>query len=122
MSRRVRFIFLCLIGLLVAAANPCAFAADSSNEAAAVGMVALDDDQLASVNAGEFSLSDFAVKFQGFDVSIHDNEAGDFSLDIAQSAFNGAQGVFTTLQTVNSAVDLTVIVNIFLNTTGQSQG
>jgi len=35
-------------------------------------------------------------------------------MDIANSAFGGAQGVFTTLQTVNSAVNLDVVVNIYV--------
>jgi hypothetical protein len=73
----------------------------------------LSDEDLAGVTAGEFS-----VNLDGFDVVIQDNAAGAFTLDIAQSAFGGAQGVFTTLQAVNSAVNLSVIVNVYLN--GQS--
>ena len=73
----------------------------------------MSDQELEQVSAGEFSMS-----LDEFDVVIQDNKAGAFSLDIAQSAFRGAQGVFTTLQTVNSAVDLNVVVNIYLNRTG----
>jgi hypothetical protein len=73
----------------------------------------LSDEELAGVTAGDFS-----VNLDGFDVVIQENAASAFTLDIAQSAFNSAQGVFTTLQAVNSAVNLSVVVNIYLN--GQS--
>ncbi len=124
MNRRILWACLCLIGVLLLGLHTKAIAADFSDGGAAdtSGMVALDDEQLADVSAGEFNLSDFSVDFKNFSVSLQDNEASDFTLNIAQNAFGGAHGVFTTLQAVNSAVDLTVIVNIFLNTTGQSQG
>ncbi|MBI3996972.1 MAG: hypothetical protein HY352_04865 [Candidatus Omnitrophica bacterium] len=70
---------------------------------------ALNDEELSEIRAGEFQLN-----LDNFDVVIQDNQAGQFKVDIAQNAFRGAQGVFTTLQAVNSAVDLTVIVNIYL--------
>lgn len=70
---------------------------------------ALNDEELSDVCAGEFQLN-----LDNFDVVIQDNQAGQFKVDIAQNAFRGAQGVFTTLQAVNSAVDLTVIVNIYV--------
>ena len=73
-------------------------------------LAALSDEELGQVAAG-----DFQMNMENFDVMIHDNQAGRFSMDIAQGAFNAAQGVFTTLQAVNSAVDLQVTVNIFLN-------
>jgi len=73
------------------------------------GAAVLNDDELSDVMAGEFKMN-----MNNFDVRIQDNQAGQFNFDIAQNAFHGAQGVFTTLQTVNSAVDLTVIVNIYL--------
>lgn len=76
---------------------------------ASSGLVALSDTDLADVSAG-----DFATTVNGFDVTIQDNQAHEFTFDIAQSAFDSAHGVFTTLQTVNSAIDLTVIVNIYL--------
>ena len=76
------------------------------------GAVAMSDQELGQVSAG-----DFEVNLGTFDVLIDNNQAGMFTLDIARSAFGGAQGLFTTLQAVNSAVDLTVIVNIFLNQT-----
>lgn len=122
MNRRTIWACLCLAGLLVAGGSLRVWAADLSDAADTAGMVALDDDQLAGVSAGEFNLNDFAVEFKDFNVSLQDNQAGEFTMSIAQDAFNGAHGVFTTLQAVNSAVDLTVIVNIFLNTTGQTQG
>ena len=74
------------------------------------GFAEMDDQALSQVNAGSFEFM-----MDDFDVLISNNQAGLFNLDIANSAFNGAQGIFTTLQTVNSAVDLTIIVNIFLN-------
>ncbi len=70
---------------------------------------AMNDDELSDIRAGEFKMN-----MGNFDVLIQDNQAGQFKFDIAQNAFHGAQGVFTTLQAVNSAVDLTVIVNIYL--------
>lgn len=73
-------------------------------------LIALGDEELAQVSAG-----DFEIDLETFDVMIRDNEAGFFTLDIANTAFAGAQGLFTTLQTVNSAVDLNIIVNIFVN-------
>ena len=72
--------------------------------------VALTDEELGQVSAG-----DLQVSLEDFDVMISGNEAGLFTMDIASSAFNNAQGVFTTLMAVNSAVDLTVVVNIFFN-------
>ena len=72
--------------------------------------LAMTDDELAGVNAGVYDL-----QLPDFNVVLQNNEAGMFSLDISQEAFNGARGLFTTLQAVNSAVDLTVIVNIYLN-------
>lgn len=92
--------------ILVAAALLIAAGAPS----ATAGPASLSDDELAEVTAGEF-----AVSLDGFDVVIQDNQAGTFTLDIAQSAFDSAQGVFTTLQAINSAVNLSVIVNIYLN-------
>jgi len=74
--------------------------------------VLLSDAELSEVSAGE------QITLEDFDVSVYDNSAGYFTMDIAHSAFNGAQGVFTTLQTVNSSVDLNLIVNIYL---GQQQ-
>ena len=70
----------------------------------------LSDAELADVSAGdlEFALGEF-------DVFVSDNEAGFFTMDIAQQAFGGAEGIFTTVQAVNSAVDLNLIVNIYLN-------
>ena len=82
-------------------------------DAAPAGSERLSDAELGEVNAG-----DFQVALDGFNVAIENNEAGLFTLDIAQSAFNGATGLFTTLQAVNSAVDLTVIVNIYINGQG----
>jgi hypothetical protein len=74
------------------------------------GVTVLSDEELGGIEAGNI-----AFDLEDFNVAIQDNEAGVFTLDIAHSAFGGAQGVFTTLQAVNSAVDLTVIVNIYLN-------
>lgn len=85
-------------------ADPIVLAQAETNDPAV-----MDDDELSDVRAGEFKMN-----MNNFDVLIQDNQAGQFKFDIAQNAFHGAQGVFTTLQTVNSAVDLTVIVNIYL--------
>lgn len=73
-------------------------------------LASLSDDELAGVRAG-----DYQITLDRFDVMIQDNQAGQFTMDISEAAFNGAQGVFTTLQTVNSAVDMSVIVNIYVN-------
>lgn len=85
----------------------------------AMDMVALSDEELAEVSAGDFELRDLSLTLnrngEVFDVNLQNNVADRFTLDIAQGAFNSAQGVFTTLQTVNSAVDLSVVVNIFFN-------
>jgi hypothetical protein len=74
------------------------------------GAMALDDHQLSDVRAGDFEFG-----LEGFDISVSDNEAGLLTLDIAQNAFENARGLFTTLQAVNSAVNLNLIVNIYLN-------
>ena len=125
-------VFLVFLSLGTLAAPRCVVAAESpaaalqseasastptnqATPAEANDLVALDDQELAQIGAGEFQIA-----LDDFTVSIQDNQAGSFSLDIAQSAFGAAQGIFTTLQAVNSAVDLTVIVNIFLNGSGQS--
>ena len=81
----------------------------SSAHAAELAGAELNDADLAQVSAGSYDLT-----LDGFDINIANNEAGQFTFDIAQSAFANAQGIFTTLQTVNSAVDLTVIVNIYM--------
>jgi len=73
-------------------------------------LASLSDEELAGVSAG-----DYQITLDRFDVMIQDNQAGQFTMDISEAAFNGAQGVFTTLQTVNSAVDISVIVNIYVN-------
>jgi hypothetical protein len=78
-------------------------------------MIELSDAELSLAVGGVFE-----TQLGEFNVTIQDNDAGSFTLDIAQSAFQNAQGVFTTLQTVNSAIDLTVVVNIFLNSAGSS--
>lgn len=77
------------------------------------GLVTLSDEELDGVTGGDFELA-----LEGFDILIGDNEAGMFSMDIAQNAFDSASGIFTTLQAVNSAVNLSVIVNIYLNGQG----
>jgi hypothetical protein len=79
-------------------------------------LMALSDEEL-----GEIAAGDVQMTVEDLSVFVHDNEAGYFTMDIAQGAFNGAQGVFTTLQTVNSAVDLNVVVNIYLSGSQFSQ-
>jgi hypothetical protein len=79
------------------------------------GLVALTDEQLETVSGGDYELA-----LEGFEVLIAENEAGYFTMDIAQNAFDGAQGLFTTLQAVNSAVNLSVIVNIYVNSAAGS--
>ena len=78
-------------------------------------LVALTDEELAEVSAGDFELSDFEMSVNGFDVTLQDNGASMFTMDIAQNAFDSAQGVFTTLQAVNSAVQMSLVVNIYIN-------
>ena len=94
--------------------QPRALASDESGVPSSQEATALSDSELDEVSAG-----DFAMALDRFDLTIHDNQAGRFTMDIAEGAFNAAQGVFTTLQAVNSAVDLTVVVNIFLNSGSQ---
>lgn len=92
----------------------------SQGEAGSNGAIALSDEELGDVSAGDFQPNDLKLTLDQFNVSIQNNQAGLFTFDIGQNAFQGAQGIFTTLQLVNSAVDLNVIVNIFLN--GFQQG
>lgn len=116
MSRQKSTIFVLILGFLTgiaiwtvgsqsAWAEQQPVAVNSSEE-----LIALSDQQLSEVAAG-----DFAMALEDFNITVQGNEAGFFTMDIAQNAFNQAQGVFTTLQTVNSVVDLTVVVNIFLD-------
>lgn len=111
---------LLMMGVMVSGAPRAEAASLSELETGRIGVIALDapqetgmmglsDDQLADVSAG-----DFQTMLKDFNVNISDNQAGAFTLDIGQTAFGGANGIFTTLQAVNSAVDLTVIVNIYL--------
>lgn len=78
-----------------------------------VQFAAMSDDEMSEVAAGNFQL----LELDKFNVLIQDNEAGLFTMDIAQGAFHDAKGLFTTVQAVNSAVNVkaTMIVNIFLN-------
>ena len=94
--------------------------APSQGQADSNGLVVLKDEDLGDVSAGDFQPSDLKLTLDQFNVSIQNNQAGLFTFDIGQSAFQNAQGIFTTLQLVNSAVDLNLIVNIFLN--GFQQG
>lgn len=105
----LRKLSLFVITALAAWAVFPAWGPGSQATVAAAELTALSDDELGEIEGGELLMS-----LEDFDVFVHDNEAGMFTMDIAQSAFNGAQGVFTTLQTVNSAVDLNVVVNIYL--------
>jgi hypothetical protein len=102
-----------LTPLLVAAGlfvSPALSRADELPVDADAGLVALSDEQLETVTGGDYELA-----LEGFEVLIAENEAGYFTMDIAQNAFDGAQGLFTTLQAVNSAVNLNVIVNIYVD-------
>lgn len=76
-------------------------------------LITLSDEELAGFSAGEmeFSLDEFLLRIEG-------NSADMFSMGIAESAFAGAGGIFTTLQAVNSAVNMTLIVNIWLDGQG----
>ena len=75
----------------------------------------LSDAELAEVSAGDLGDLTENIELGAFDVFVSQNEAGMFTMDIAQHAFDGAQGFFTTVQAVNSAVSLNMIVNIFLD-------
>ena len=79
-------------------------------------LMALSDEEL-----GEIAAGDVQMTLEDLSVFVQNNEAGYFTMDIAQNAFDGAQGVFTTLQTVNSAIDLNVVVNIYLSGSQFSQ-
>ena len=98
-----------LVALLLVLGPVCAatFAADIPQS---MDIAELNDEELSAVTAGQF-----AINVEGFDVTIQDNQAGDFTLDIAQNAFDSASGLFTTVQAVNSAVSLSMIVNIYIN-------
>jgi len=101
-----------LFGLLVLACLWVLMAGGQSSWAASPDLMLLSDEELDQISgAGEIQLTK-----GDFDVFIGENQLGQFQLDIAPTAFQNAQGFFTTLQAVSSAVDLTVIVNIYLNT------
>ena len=76
-------------------------------------LTTLSDEELAGFSAGEIavSLDEFLVQMEG-------NSASMFDIGISESAFAGAGGIFTTLQAVNSAVNMTLIVNIWLDGQG----
>ena len=97
---------LILVSSLFTAPSVCRAESNASGE-----MVTLSDEDLEGVTGGDYELA-----LEGFDILIGDNEAGQFTMDIAQGAFDNAQGIFTTVEAVNSAVNLNVIVNIYLNT------
>jgi hypothetical protein len=80
------------------------------DDPAPTGSYAMSDEELGGIHAGEIGLS-----LDGWEILVQNNDAGFFTLDIAESAFGQAQGLFTTLQAVNSAVNMNVIVNIYLN-------
>ena len=74
-------------------------------------LVAMSDEELGGVAGGDLKM----LSLDNFNVMVQNNQAGLFTMDIAQGAFDQAQGVFTTVQAVNSVVDLSVVVNIYLN-------
>lgn len=78
-------------------------------EVAEVDDGSMSDEELAQVSAG-----DIDVDLGALDVILQDNLASQFGLNISSNAFQSAQGLFTTIQAVNSAVNLKLIVNIFL--------
>ena len=104
-------------GLVVSLAVACGLVLAVGHSAAWAGLSelrALDDNELRGVTAGDLDIqfgNDSLTFIQG-------NEAHTFSFDIGQGAFANAQGVFTTISAVNSAVNLDVIVNIYLGTQG----
>ena len=85
----------------------------------AAAPVILSDDELGEVRGGDLDIV-FDGKTAMFTSSVADNAARNFSMTVDQSAFAGAQGIFTTLQAVNSAVNLNVIVNIYLTGTAST--
>lgn len=95
---------LCFVGWGAVGSLPQAWAASPGE------LVALSDEEMGQVSAGVFEMT-----LEDFNVAIHENSASRFTMDISQFAFEHAQGVFTTLQTVNSAIDLNVVVNIYVN-------
>ena len=104
---------LALLGCVIlwgAASQPAHAAEQDLQTLNGQEVTVLTDEELSQVSAGDLQMS-----LEDLDVFIHNNEAGLFTMDIATSAFENAQGVFTTLMAVNSAVDLTVVVNIFFN-------
>lgn len=83
---------------------------------AAMELASLSDNELDGYSAGETQ-----VILDDFFITIDNNSADLFTMSIAQDAFGGAQGLFTTIQAVNSAINMTMIVNIWLTGPGGVQ-
>ena len=110
------FSFLIFSALTVFFAVQSAWASQQQVVADDLQLAAMSDEELGGVAGGDLR----QVSLDDFNMTISNNQAGYFTMDIAQSAFDGAQGVFTTLQTVNSAVNFNLVVNIYLNAQSQS--
>lgn len=96
-----------ILGLLALSTPACVWAGPDE-------MVLLSDEELSQVRAG-----DLDIEVLGDTVTfIEGNQARSVSFNIGDRAFSRAEGVFTTLMAVNSAVDLSVVVNVYL---GQSR-
>ncbi|PIQ84482.1 MAG: hypothetical protein COV75_02015 [Candidatus Omnitrophica bacterium CG11_big_fil_rev_8_21_14_0_20_63_9] len=128
MSRRWFFLFMFALALLSFSPDPVAAIvvnqmpaasteATIESEAVEAGFIevaAVDDGSMSDEELAEVSAGDIDVDLGALDVILQDNLASHFGLNISSNAFQSAQGLFTTIQAVNSAVNLKLIVNIFL--------
>lgn len=104
--RLIGFVGVFIVGIVAAGWGGCIPQAWADSG----GLIVLSDEELSQVSGG-----DFTTTLEDLNISIQRNSASEFTMDISEFAFQNAQGVFTTLQTVNSAVNLNMIVNIYLN-------
>lgn len=76
--------------------------------------IELSDAELDEVWGGD--LDAVEVLYEGQVLTfVQGNQAHHFDVSIGSYAFQNAQGVITNVQAVNSAVNLNIVVNIYLN-------
>jgi hypothetical protein len=84
---------------------------------AELGLVELSDAELDSIQGG--FLDDMTYEFDGEILSfVGGNSAYGFDIGIGSNAFRSSEGIITTIQAVNSVIDLDIFVNIYLNGRG----
>lgn len=93
-----------------------------SSSAGSSGPIPLSDAELSTITGGVTEINiqvvnDVITLEQGgeFLTFLQGNAAFDFNQGISGNAFRGAEGVFTTLQAVNSVIQLDMVVNIYLD-------